>query len=131
MKIFCPWFGLHNYQDAHAHPDRGLGFHIIECTRCEDACVSEGGSGRYSILSTRDAVLRDAKKAAQLLPESVDEWTQEQRDVVRTLVVIEGLPQDRIGGVESAQRRLLAWEGRQLFKEMEGGAAGNRNQGRS
>lgn len=118
MKVFC-WFGHHSFQDAQEHPDRGLGFHIVECCRCETARVSEGGSEWHPILSTRGAVLRDANKAAQLLPISVDEWTHEQRDVVRKLVTIQGLPTDLDESQPSPQRRLLAWEGHHLKLQIE------------
>lgn len=118
MKVFC-WFGRHSFRDAQEHPDRGLGFHIAECCRCETARVREGGSDWHPILSTRDAVLRDANKAAKLLPISVDEWTPEQRDVVRKLVSVQGLPTDLDESLPSPQRRLLAWEGHHLKLQIE------------
>lgn len=65
MKLLC-LFGRHKLQQAFNHPDRKLGYHIVECTRCPAAFVSDPGvSGSHPILNTQAAIERDTAIAVQ------------------------------------------------------------------
>ena len=64
MKILC-LVGLHKHRDAHDHPDRKLGYHIVECARCDAALASECGTRWHTIENTRSAIARAAAKAGQ------------------------------------------------------------------
>lgn len=65
MKILCLLWG-HDFQPAHDHPDGKMGYCIFECTRCENAVVSDPAlGGQFPLLNTRGAIARDAAKAAQ------------------------------------------------------------------
>lgn len=65
MNLLC-MLGRHNYQDAHDHPDRNMGYRIVECSRCHKAMVSDPAlGGFYPILNTQSAKARDTAKVAQ------------------------------------------------------------------
>lgn len=53
------------------------------------------------------------------LPDSVDKWTAEQREIVRRTVKIDGLPRYPASQTDlekfSPQRRLMEWEARNEF----------------
>ncbi|MFJ7794681.1 hypothetical protein [Pseudomonas sp. NPDC096950] len=65
MKILC-LFGRHNLQEAINHPDRGMGYHIVECSRCPKALVRDSQLGKwYPIANTQATIAKNKSKAHQ------------------------------------------------------------------
>lgn len=63
MNFLC-MLGRHTYQEAHDHPDRNMGYRIVECSRCHKAMVSDPSQGGfYPIQNTQSAIARDSAKS--------------------------------------------------------------------
>jgi hypothetical protein len=66
-----------------------------------------------------ERVIRQMFAALSPLPFSVDEWTPEQRETVRRVIALDGLPMFHQStnsmGSDSPQRRFMEWETRKVF----------------